>query len=94
VALKLNTKLTNSINNATAWTLDHPTDGLIWMKEASTLLMGLSTISGQGQAGTTYVVGSACLDKFGMRCCQDIRVQTRGSFIAQDLLLELTKVRL
>lgn len=47
VALKLNAKLSNSLTNGRAWKMDYENprvrDGLPWVAEAPTLVLGLST---------------------------------------------------
>jgi hypothetical protein len=54
--------------------------------------MGISTVSGLGQDARMVVVGTACLDHNGMRCCQEVRVQTRAPCIASDALSQIVKV--
>jgi hypothetical protein len=87
IALKLNTKLANSINNACAWQSRSK-----WLMEAPTLVIGLSASSALGKNNRMLVAGAASMDEAGgIQMGFDLRMQEKSPIIARSLLKDIVK---
>lgn len=98
IALKVNAKLSNSINRACAWRTSSPilqqpqqSEGIPWVSEVPTLVLGISISSGYGRDTFSVIAMSACLDKGCMQFAQDVQIQTKTELIDRTILTELTK---
>jgi eukaryotic translation initiation factor 2C len=90
IALKLNTKLSNSLNRSTAWSIYSGT-ARQWLMDTPTMIMGYCVASGPGQDSKSIVVGTASLDVGGTHCCHDKRVQSKSHIVDSDVLEEITE---
>lgn len=92
VAIKVNAKLSNTTNQAQTWsTACDGTEGIHWIQEAPTFVMGLSISNTLGQHANSIIGGSVCLDKYCMRLAQEVKVQTKTEMIDGTILVDLTK---
>jgi len=93
IALKVNAKLSNSLNRACAWGTSNGSEsaGIPWVNETQTMVMGISASNGIGQDTMSVITGSVCLDTSCMQFAQDIKVQTKTELIDEKLLKDLVK---
>ena len=94
IALKVNAKLSNSVNKACAWGTRavNAADNIPWVSEAPTLVVGISISSGYGRETMSVISASACLDKGCMQFAQDVQVQSKSKLIDAGILADMTKV--
>jgi hypothetical protein len=86
VAIKVNAKLSNSLNEAHSW----KTADLPWISEVPTLIMGFYMSSAQGQDSPMVVAAAVSLN--GMEMAQDYRIQKKSPIIAECIMIDLVKV--
>lgn len=92
VTIKVNAKLSSISNGAHAWsTHHHNVEGIPWVREAPTFVLGLSISNTLGQHAISIISASACLDSSCMRFAQDIKIQTKTEIIDDSVLIDLTK---
>ncbi len=74
VAIKVNAKLSSSLNSAHAWSTHHDNmEGITWIRDAPTFVMGISLSNTLGQNAVSIIGASACLDSSCMRFAQEYR---------------------
>ena len=101
VALKLNSKLATSIDDATSWLVSKDIENnraKMWLKETRTFIMGYSissmaggTSSSAGRSPLSVISGAACLNDDGLRCCQEMRFQGKNATVYPGVMKSLTK---
>jgi len=93
IALKVNAKLSNSCNKAVAWGTNSAagSEGIPWVKEVPTLVMGISVSNGLGTDTISVISASACLHQSCMQFAQDVKVQTKTELIDDTILKDLVK---
>ncbi len=74
VAMKVNGKLSNMSNEARVWSTSHNgAEGISWLREAPTFVMGLSMSNTLGQSPVSIISGTTGLDSCCIRMGQDVR---------------------
>mmetsp|Transcript_2889 Transcript_2889/g.6223 ORF Transcript_2889/g.6223 Transcript_2889/m.6223 type:complete len:791 (-) Transcript_2889:680-3052(-) len=97
LAIKVNAKLASSLNEARAWNTGYLgqgevfEEGIPWVAEVPTLVIGVTTSSGVGQNAITMVCGSVGLDTGCMQVAQDARTQARHELIHSSVLKDIIK---
>ena len=92
VAIKVNAKMSNILNEAKVWnTCYKGMEGIPWIGEVPTFVMGISISNTLGQSAVSIISGSVCLDSSCMRYAQDFKIQTKAEIIDSSLLTDLTK---
>jgi len=96
IALKVNTKLSNKSNKARAWNTSHGViEGLPWMHEAPTLVLGFAISQELGQGIRSVLVGHVALDRDCMQLAPHTSVlQSKSGIIPNDIFEEMTKTLL
>jgi len=87
ISLKLNTKLSSATNQARAWSTCHNAtsqhgqgrmlEGIPWISEVPTLVVGYTFVRGMGRESLTVVGGSVCLDKFCVQMGHAVEIQRK-----------------
>ena len=101
VALKVNAKLANAVNSARGWTtspangLSEGIEGISWIGETATLVMGISIANslGFGDDSVSVITASAALDSGCMQFAQEVCICSKTEVIASSILRFLVKVR-
>ncbi len=92
VAIKVNGKLSNISNEARVWSTYHDdAEGIPWLRDAPTFVMGLSISNTHGQNSNSVICGTVGLDACCIRFGQDARIQTKTEIIEPTTLVALTK---
>ncbi|KAL7553376.1 hypothetical protein ACHAWF_016729 [Thalassiosira exigua] len=93
IAIKLNTKLSSGTTKACAWlTAGTSGDyGIDWIKEKSTLVIGIGIAMGRGNACEDVISASVLLDGFGMRDAHCAIVQDKLGGIADHTMEDIIK---
>jgi len=93
IALKVNAKLSNSCNRAVAWgtSAERGSEGIPWVKEVPTLVIGISVSNGVGTDTISVIAASACLHYSCMQFAQAVNVQTKTELIDDTILKDLVK---
>jgi len=96
IALKLNTKLSNSWNKARAWGTYFNTGGgqeggIPWVKDVPTFVMGIGVSHGLGADSISVIGASVALDEGCMRMAQELKVQTKSDMIADSVMQDIVK---
>jgi hypothetical protein len=60
----------------------------------SNILTLLRFFPALGKDGKMTVVGTVCLDNSGLTMFQELRVQRKGPFIAENAMIEIVQVRM
>eukprot|EP00588_Corethron_pennatum_P003372 CAMPEP_0194288282 /NCGR_PEP_ID=MMETSP0169-20130528/36486_1 /TAXON_ID=218684 /ORGANISM="Corethron pennatum, Strain L29A3" /LENGTH=864 /DNA_ID=CAMNT_0039035237 /DNA_START=14 /DNA_END=2608 /DNA_ORIENTATION=+ len=100
IALKINTKLSNSSNEARAWkTLykvpgSEGSSGIPWLSEAPTLVLGFSVSHGLGEDSKSIIAGHVALDPGCMQFAQAVSIQTKSGVISKEIIGDLTQTLL
>lgn len=86
VAEKLNTKLANNVNAASAW----KTDGLA----DDTMIMGLASCAQMGYSDKPKMIctGTTHLDSSGLRCSHESIIEGRNHIISEESIVFVVKV--
>jgi len=97
IALKINSKLSNSSNNARAWKTTYNIQGsegdvgITWLNEAPTLVLGFSISDELGEGTKSIIVGTVALDPGCMQFAQATSIQTKSNIIRNEIMEELTQ---
>jgi hypothetical protein len=92
VALKVNAKLSSISNKAHVWSTHHGTmEGIPWVRDVPTFVMGISISNTLGQHGVSIISASVCLDSSCMRFAQDVKIQSKTEVIDESILEDITK---
>lgn len=92
VAIKVNGKLSNISNEARVWSTYHDgVEGISWLRDAPTFVMGLSISNTVGYESNSVICGTVGLDNCCIRFAQDARIQTKTEIIEPTTLVALTK---
>jgi hypothetical protein len=99
----LNAKLANKMNRAYAWEIGNYDNmqGIPWIWEVPTLVMGISMSRSMGKDGNTVVAASACMQVASashealscMQMAQVLKIQSRSDVVEDHIMRSITKVR-
>ena len=85
----------NTSNNALAWNTSFTLEsgnGIPWIKETPTLVIGISLSHGLGQDSITIIGASVGLGDSLMQLGQLFRVQAKSDLIAPKIMIDIIKV--
>ena len=99
VALNLNAKLANAANRACAWktsfamngALGTLHEGITWINEAPTMVIGVVCSSGPGQDYVSVVYGSAALDANCTHIVQEMKIHNKNELFGRSILRDIIK---
>jgi ribosomal protein S17 len=97
LVLKINAKLANSINMAHSWKITAYKglqQGLPWIAEVPTIILGLALTKGSGKDSKTVVVGSVALVDESGSCLRNgfsVQLQSRPDVIEPRVFKEIIK---
>jgi len=92
IALKMNTKLMNVYNQGRGWnTISNGKNGIAWISEAPTMVMGVDMSHGIFQEAASVIGGSVCLDEGCMQLAQTMRVTSKSHTIPFEIMSDITK---
>ena len=92
LAIKVNAKLSNVMNQGRCWTTQFDgREGVPWICEAPTFVIGISISNTLGNNAVSMIAASTCLDSTCMRFAQDIRIQSKTEVIDEAILVDITK---
>jgi len=93
IALKCNAKLMNKLNMARAWntTDEKNVDGIPWIRELPTMVVGINTSHGLGQDSISVVAATVGLDVGCMQFAHSLRVQTKDSVLSKPTVMAIIK---
>ena len=96
VALKVNAKLCNLFDLSRGWRTKTygGAEGITWVGEVPTLVMGISVSNsiGGGDDTVSVITATACLDPDCMQFAQEVRISSKTEIIARETLSDLVKV--
>jgi len=86
----------SSSNQARAWNISVPriSDGIPWVNEVPTMVIGISLSHGLGQNSISVIGAAVALDLHMMQMAHVARVQSKSTLVSSDIMLTLTKVSL